>query len=209
MKNPFQRAIAVALVACLTTGCSSSRTISFLSSPPGAVISAGGRTCTAPCELAVPLETATATATLPSGAQQEVAIGQLTAKNAATRYNVAKAGQYTSMSIVYPLLAVGGIAALLVWLTGATDDFPSEHPSRDRDIVVFTTITLGTAAGFVYIARNLEENADDVAPEVYISFPQSEAPPPKPAIEPLPYHNPNGTLKLFPEGLPAPQNRLK
>src|SRR6266542_4188995 len=103
------RVISWALIVCLITGCSSRR-IYFTSNPPGALVTAGGGSCTTPCYLRVPIRTQKAVFALYSGAKEEVSIRHLTARSSAAQYGVEKTGQFTLATLGWPLF-ITGVAA--------------------------------------------------------------------------------------------------
>ena len=109
------RAFSTILIVCLINGCASCP-ILFTSEPSGVLVTAGGLSCKTPCELEVPVKTPTAVFTAYSGATREVAIGPLTKRNAATRYGMAKGGEYTFGALALPLIIVGGIGVIVAGL---------------------------------------------------------------------------------------------
>lgn len=208
MKSHLLKAVSLLLIASLTSGCASStRAINFSSTPAGATVSAGSSTCTTPCELKVPVNTATAEVTLASGEKQEVSIRHITAENAEMRYRTEKTGEMGFAVTSAPFLVVGGVCTLIAGLYDS-ERIKSEHPSRDEDIFM----AVGLAAGLVGIllfsaSWTMGERAREIKPAIHVSF-QKPAPEPDPVNIMLKAPN-SGALKLFPDSVPKPNNQLK
>lgn len=208
MKIHLLKTVSLLLIASITSGCASStRAINFSSTPAGATVSAGSSTCTTPCELKVPVNTAAAEVTLASGEKQEVSIRHITAENAETRYRTEKAGEAGLAVVSAPFLAVGVICGLIAGLYNS-DNIKTEHPSRDEDVFMAVGLGAGLIGILLFSASwTMGERAREIKPAIHVSF-QQPAPEPDPVDIMLKAPN-SGALKLFPDSVPKPNNQLK
>lgn len=165
------RAFTTVLIVCMINGCASCP-ILFTSEPSGVLVSAGGLSCKTPCELEVPLKTPIAVFTTYSGATKEVAIGHLTKRTAATRYGLAKSGEYTLGALALPLIIVGGIGALFGGLS-ESDTIKTEHPSRDTDISWIVAGSLVVGAVIALSSEIMADKANEMIAEIHVSFLQA------------------------------------
>ena len=198
------RTISTIIIGSLISGCAS-RSIYFSSSPAGALVSAGGASCTTPCDLKVPVKTSTAIFTLPSGERKEVPIDHLTKRNAETRYKLAKAGEYTLGTLAIPLLVIGGVTALITGILYESDTIETEHSSRDRDLFLIVGGTLVAGGLLVYASKEMAEDANERRPEIDVLFQRPT--PESPTGQQLPFGTlKNGPLKLYPDEIPTINN---
>lgn len=126
------RLVSSLLIIAIFTGCAS-RTVYFMSTPPGAIVSAGSPLCTTPCEASLPDKAQKVLFTLPSGESKEVDITNFN-KGADTRYNLAKTGEYVFGTLAFPLLIAAGSVALVTGMLFESDVIETRHSSRDEDI---------------------------------------------------------------------------
>lgn len=207
LKQYLLKSISMFLIVCLISGCTSTRTINFSSSPSRASVIVGTATCTTPCKLELPVNTPTAKFILASGENREVSIEQITKPNAETRYRLSKAGEVGSIVTATPFLVIGGLGLLLTGLF-ESDTIKTDHSSRDEGLAL---VAVGSAlVGFLFVSAGklMGENAKELEPEIHVWFsqPVPESTPVKSFLNP----NNNGALKLFPESLPSPTtNQLK
>lgn len=204
MKRTFLRILSLLLIPGLLGGCAT-RTIHFSSNPEGALVSVGGASCTTPCDLKVPVETASACFTLPSGASREIPIGDLTGRSAATRYGLTRSGEYTLGSLAVPLLIGGGMLAFLACLFDPALDCFSDggelaEPGKDgnNDLGWIALASMAAGWGLYFAGDRLGAEARELRPEVRASFVQTPLLPAQEPVPLLPREN-DGTLRLFPD----------
>ena len=170
MNYHLLKAICWVLIVSLVSGCSSRR-IYFTSNPPGALVTAGGGSCTTPCYLNVPIRTQKAVFSLYSGAKEEVTIRHLTARSATAQYGAEKTGEYTLYTLGTPLLITGLVALGLA--ESYQSDLIDTHRSSSRDETILWIVA---AAGFVsgglllFLGSSINDSAKDVMPEVYVKL---------------------------------------
>jgi hypothetical protein len=143
-----------------------------MSDPPGAVVTTAGLSCKTPCTLDVPVRTASAVFTLDSGLSKEISIRHLTGRGATARYGVTKGGEYGLLSIGAPLLIAGGFTVVVLGLLYDTDSEPEQFQLSSDDAKAFYAIggALVVGGALAYLADGVGETADDISPEVFVSF---------------------------------------
>lgn len=200
MKVVCFRGLTLLLIVCLLSGCAT-RTIHFSSNPEGALVQAGGASCTTPCELNVPVETQSALFILSAGASKEIPIDNLTSRTAATRYALGRTGEYSSGSLAVPLIIGGGALLLLACFLDAPSCFTGGEismPSRYQEAIAVAGFAGLAAGGTLYLfADELDADATELRPEVRASFVQTPLLPPQELILPVTRKNVDGTLQLF------------
>ncbi len=168
-----------------------------MSNPSGALVTAGGRSCTTPCYLDVPIHTKKAVFTHYSAVQEEVSIEHLTSRSASAKHGAEKAGEYTLETLG---LTLGGIGLLAFALAESyqTDAIQTEqHSSRDETIFWIVAAT-GIVSGslLIFLGKKMSDNAKNVEPEVYAElnkpqpFPLSDMTSTQPNLQ-------NGEGKLY------------
>ncbi len=205
MKYHILKPISWILIISLLSGCSSRR-IYFTSDPPGALVSAGGGTCTTPCYLNVPLHTQKAVFSMYSGAKEEVSLSHLTTRGAGARYGAERAGGFTLKSLGWPLFFTG------LFALGMAESYQSDviqtGNSSSRDETIFWIVA---ATGFVsgslllLLGDSISNDAKDVKPEVYVKLEKPQPyllvpPVSTPLIQPAIVDDGKGRrLKLLPD----------
>ncbi|HEY6872231.1 MAG TPA: hypothetical protein VI298_05820 [Geobacteraceae bacterium] len=175
------KAISWLLIASLAGGCGSTRRIRFTSNPPGALVTAGGKTCTTPCYLDVPIHTEKAVFALYSGAKEEVSIDHLTTRGATAQYGAGKTGEFALAPLGLSLFLTG-LLALGLAESYQTDAIQTgQHSSRDETIFWIAAATGMTSGSLIlFLAQEFSDSANDVKPEVHVALEKPQHSPPVP-----------------------------
>jgi len=140
------------LLISLLAGCST-KTVVFKSTPEGAIVSTGGKSCTTPCSLTLDNHIDTATIISPQGETREIKVPKM------DNGDIAKNSFLKGGSIG---LGTFGVAFAIAGLGGfALEQLDEESDSHVTDLELYSLASIGVGVGLISLAELANEDIED------------------------------------------------